>query len=135
MLKDMWLKLDAYTLSAKYKKERSINVRNEWGGYSRRLGMTVFTGWADHTNKINGEIRVLISDRNWPNKAGVNNQEYWVEYALRHGGEAAYFVIKAVDPTATPRKVEWLDDSRVLCGRIERHGDMTFIFPTKEVKL
>ena len=135
MLKDMWTKLDAYTLSAKDKRERSINVRNEWGGYSRRLRLPVFTGWTDHMAKTGGEIRVLISDRNWSNKAGVNNQEFWVGYALNNGDEAAYFRIKAVDPTASPRKVEWLDDSCVLCGRVERHGDQTFIFPVRDVRL
>jgi hypothetical protein len=135
MLKEMWLKLDAYTFSAKDRVERSINVRNEWGGYSRRLGIPVFTGWQDHTRKVDGETRVLVSDKNWLNKAGVNNQEFWVERALLSGGEAAYFMIKAVDPNAVPRKVEWLDDSRVLCGRIERHGDQVFIFPAREVPL
>lgn len=135
MLKDMWRKLDAYTLSAKDRVERSINVRNEWGGFSRRLGMPVFTGWQDHTRKVDGQVRVLISDRNWLNKAGVNNQEHWVSHALQTGGEAAYFMIKAVDPLAVPRQVEWLDESRVLCGRIERTGDQAFIFPSREVAL
>ena len=135
MLKDMWTKLDAYTLSAKDKRERSINVRNEWGGYSRRLGLPVFTGWTDQIAKINGEIRVLVSDRSWSNKAGVNNQELWVDYALNNGGEAALFKIKAVDPTVSPRQVEWLDSSCALCGRIERHGDQAFIFPTRNVQL
>ena len=135
MLREMWNKLDAYTLAAKDRRERAINVRNEWGGFSRRLKMPVFTGWQDHTKKINGEIRVLVSDKNWSNRAGVNNQEHWVEHALQHGAQAAYFMIKAVDPTVTPRSVEWLDDSRVLCGRIERQGDQAFIFPDREVAL
>jgi hypothetical protein len=135
MLKDMWIKLDAYTLSAQEQKERNINVRNEWGGYSRRLKMPVFTGWADHIAKVNGETRVLVSDKGWSNQAGVRNQEFWVDYAVDHGGEAAYFVIKAVDPNAMPRKVEWLDSSRVLCGRIARDGDRTYIVPKTEVQL
>ena len=136
MLKDMWRKLDAYTLSAKDRVERSINVRNEWGGYSRRLKMPVFTGWQDHTRNIDGQVRVLVSDStNWHNKAGVKNQEHWVDHALQNGGEAAYFMIKAVDPLAVPRQIEWLDESRVLCGRIERLGNQAFIFPNREVPL
>ena len=135
MLKEMWKKLDAYTVSAKDRLQRSINVRNEWGGYSRRLEMPVFTGWQDHTTKVDRETRVLISDVNWLNKAGVNNQEYWVRYALENGAHAAYFMIKSVDPTAIPRKVEWLDDSRVLCGRIERHGEQAFIYPSQAIAL
>jgi hypothetical protein len=131
----MWDKLDAYTVSAKDKVERRINVRNEWGGYSRRLRMPVFTGWQDHTKKIDGQIRVLVSDTTWPNKAGSRNQEYWVAHAINEGGEACYFMIKAVDPLASPRTVEWLDDSRVLCGRVERHGNLAFVFPSREIRL
>ena len=135
MLKRMWQKLDAYTLSAKERKERVVNARNEWGGFSRRVELPVFTGWQDHTRKIDGQIRVLVSDKNWTNKAGVNNQEFWVDHALANGGEAAYFMIKAVDPAASPRAVEWLDDSRVLCGLIQRQGDQSFIFPNREISL
>lgn len=35
MLKQMWEKLGAYTVSAGAGAERAINVRNEWGGFSR----------------------------------------------------------------------------------------------------
>jgi hypothetical protein len=41
MLKQMWEKLDAFTISAADGSERDINVRNEWGGFSRRLKMPV----------------------------------------------------------------------------------------------
>ena len=78
MLKQMWEKLDAYTVSAADGSERNINVRNEWGGFSRRLKMPVFTGWQDHARSVNGQMRVLVSDRRWNNTAGVNNQEHWV---------------------------------------------------------
>jgi len=131
----MWQKLDAHTLTAKEGAERNINVRNEWGGYSRRLSLPVFTGWQDHTRSVNGKTRVLVSDPAWLNKAGVNNQERWVEYALENGGEAAFFVIKAVDPTAVPRQVEWLDDGRVLCGTIERVGLQAFITANRVINL
>jgi hypothetical protein len=135
MLREMWTKLDAYTLSAKDRSERDVNVRNEWGGWSRRLGLPVFTGWHDHASEVDGTTRVLISDRNWPNKAGVHNQEHWVQHALDHGGEAACFMIKAVDPLAAKRKIEWLDDSRVVVGRIERSGDQAFIVAEREIAL
>jgi hypothetical protein len=135
MLKQMWEKLDAHTVSAKDRSERSINVRNEWGGYSKRLKLPVFTGWQDHAHSTAGQTRVLISDTNWPNTAGVNNQEYWVNYAMQNGGEAAFFVIKAVDPTASPRKVDWLDETRVLCGPIDRVGSQSFITAVREIPL
>jgi hypothetical protein len=135
MLKQMWEKLKANTVSARTGAQRSINVRNEWGGYSQRVNLPVFTGWQDHVRSTAGQMRVLVSDTNWPNTAGVNNQEYWVNHALAHGGEAAFFVIKAVDPSATPRQVEWLDDSRVLCGPIERVGTQTFVTATRQVDL
>jgi hypothetical protein len=135
MLKQMWQRLGAHTVSAKTGVQRNINVRNEWGGFSRRLNLPVFTGWQDHIHSIAGQMRVLVSDTNWPNTAGVNNQEFWVNHALAHGGEAAFFVIKAFDPAAHPRQVEWLDDSRVLCGPIERLGTQSFISATRQVNL
>ena len=135
MLKQMWEKLDAFTVSAKDRSERSINVRNEWGGYSRRLKMPVFTGWQDHARNVDGKLRVLVSDRNWSSISGVNNQEYWIDHALDHEGEAAFFVIKAVDSSAIPRKVEWLDDTRVFCGRVVREGDQAFVIASHEVAL
>ena len=74
MLKQMWEKLDAYTVTAADGSERNINVRNEWGGFSRRLKMPVFTGWQDHVRSVNGQMRVLVSDRRWNNTAGVNTR-------------------------------------------------------------
>ena len=78
---------------------------------------------------------MLVSDPAWLNKAGVNNQERWVAHALENGGEAAFFVIKAVDPTAVPRQVEWLDGGRVLCGSIERIGSQAFITANRVIQL
>jgi len=124
----MWETLDSYTRrSADPSSERPINVRNEWGGFSRKLGMPVFTGWQDHISKIDGQMRCQISDLNWDNKAGVNNQEYWINFAKQNGGEAAFFVIKAVDPDKSPRTVEWLDSTRVLIGKIQQEGTSTYI--------
>ena len=132
MLKEMWEKLDSYThRSGDPSNERPINVRNEWGGFSRKLGMPVFTGWQDHISKIDGQMRCQISDLNWDNKAGVNNQEYWIDFAKRNDGEAAFFVIKAVDPTKSPRKVEWLDSTRVLIGKLQREGTSSFILANR----
>ncbi len=136
MLKEMWEKLDTYTLSAgKPGSQRSINVRNEWGGFSRRLGMPVFTGWQDHTQRVDGVMRCQISDLRWDNKAGVNNQQHWIEHALQGDGEAAFFVIKAADPLAVPRKVEWLDNTRVLVGSIRKEGEATFILAKRIISL
>lgn len=135
MLKQMWGKLGAVTRRVTDGSQRPINVRNEWGGFSQRVGMPVFTGWQDHVRNVNGQMRVLVSDLDWSNVAGVNNQEYWVSHALNHGGEAAFFLIKAVDPAATPRQVEWLDDTRVFCGPIERDGRQAFVRAARQVQL
>ena len=97
--------------------------------------MLVFTGWQDHVRSVNGQMRVLVSDHRWNNTAGVNNQEHWVTYALEHDSEAAYFVIKAVDPLKSPRSVDWPDDSRVLCGKIVREGKKVLITPTRQIPL
>ena len=135
MLKLMWEKLDAFTLSAVNGAERDINVRNEWGGFSRRLRMPVFTGWQDFVSNTDGTMKVLVSDRSWSNTAGVNNQERWVDHAIGHDVEAAFFVIKAVDPTGSPRKVEWLDDSRVFCGTVFREGGLAYVVADRQVRL
>ena len=74
MLKQMWEKLDAHTVAAADGRERAINVRNEWGGFSRRLSMPVFTGWQDHVTRQDGQTKVLVLDTSWSNKAGVNNR-------------------------------------------------------------
>jgi hypothetical protein len=134
MLKQMWKKLDAFTYYSGTSKERDINVRNEWGGFSRRLAMPVFTGWQDLCSKADGKLRVLVSDRNW-SAAGTENQEFWIAQAMKAGGDAAFFVIRAVDPNARPRKVEWLDDSRVLAGSLSREGDVTYITSSRIIAL
>lgn len=135
MLKEMWQKLRAHTVSAKTGQNRAVNVRNEWGGFSDRLEMPVFTGWQDHASKIAGQNRMLISDTTWKSISGVNNQERWVKYAIDNECEAAYFLIKAVDPTKSPRSVEWLDDTRVLCGKVVRLGTQSFVLATREIQL
>ena len=136
MLKDMWAKLDTYTCRAgDVTSQRPVNVRNEWGGFSKKLKMPVFTGWQDHISNVSGQMRCQISDQTWSNKAGVNNQEFWVEHAIKNGGEAAFFVIKAQDASAEPRKVEWLDDTRVLIGEIERVGTATFIVAKRTLEI
>lgn len=97
--------------------------------------MPVFTGWQGQVRMVDGQMRVLVSDRNWNNTAGVNNQEHWVAYALEYGSEAAFFVIKAVDPTKSLRSVEWLDATRVLCGKVTRDGHRAFVTATRQVPL
>jgi hypothetical protein len=47
-MSQMWRLLDTYTLTPEG-TERAVNHNNEWGGYSRRLRMPVFTGWLDFT--------------------------------------------------------------------------------------
>lgn len=135
MLKQMWEKLDAFTHYAGTENERAINVRNEWGGYSRRLRMPVFTGWQDHTDRVSGKLRVLISDLGWSSVSGIGNQEHWVDHALANGGHGAFFVIKAIDPSGVPRKVEWLDESRVFCGQVSREGNCAYITAERQVAL
>ena len=56
-------------------------------------------------------------------------------YALERNGDAAFFVIKAVDASAVPRKVEWLDGSRVFCGPVVREGEQAFVWANREVPL
>ena len=73
--------------------------------------------------------------RSWSNTAGVNNQERWVGHSIEHDIEAAFFVIKAVDPTGSPRRVEWLDDSRVFCGKVVREGSSSYVVATRQVQL
>jgi|JI10StandDraft_1071094.scaffolds.fasta_scaffold3402625_1 hypothetical protein len=80
-------------------------------------------------------MRCQISDQAWTNKAGVNNQEFWIDHALKNGGEAAFFVIRALDASAEPRKVEWLDDTRVLIGQIERVGTATYIVAKRTLEI
>jgi hypothetical protein len=44
-------------------------------------------------------------------------------------------VIKAVDPLKSPRSVEWLDDTRVLCGKVTREGTLAFVTASRQVAL
>jgi hypothetical protein len=128
-MKQMWQLLNAYTLNVR-DEERAINHQNEWGGYSRRLGMPVFTAWLDLTqyDKATKTVRALVSDATWPNTAGVNNQEHWLKHAEKNGeGRAAFFIIHAVDPAAVPRDVKEIDADVVFIGKIERDGTKTYI--------
>ena len=135
MLRQMWKKLDAYTLYVKSGLPRKVNERNEWGGFSKRLNMAVFTGWQDHASKGSGPNQMIVSDTTWKSISGIRNQEHWVSHAIDNDVEAGYFLIKAVDRNESPRRVEWLDDSRILCGKIIRVGTQAIIFPTHDISL
>jgi hypothetical protein len=58
-----------------------------------------------------------------------------VAHALEHDSEAAFFVIKAVDPLKSPRTFEWLDETHVLCGKVVREDDQAFITATRQIPL
>ncbi len=128
-MSEMWSILDAYTLT-RDEKERPVNHLNEWGGYSRRLKMPVFTAWSDFSiyDKVNMTTRALVCDSTWVSAVGVRNQERWLAFAEKsNDGVAAFFVIHAVDETASPRAVKSIDDRRAFVGRIARDGAQTFI--------
>lgn len=44
-------------------------------------------------------------------------------------------MIKAVELTAVPRTVEWLDDSREFCGKVIPEGASAFVIATRRVQL
>ena len=121
----MWDLLDAYTLTPEG-KPRAVNQNNEWGGFSRRLQMPVFTGWFDMTtfDKVNRTTAAVVCDTAWTGRpVGLPNQERWVRYAeTENGGVAAFFIIHAVDPKADRRKVKYIDDDKVFVGPINRSG-------------
>ena len=131
----MWQKLQTHTLAVKTGSQRKVNVRNEWGGFSGRLNMPVFTGWQDHASKVAGQNMMLISDTTWSSISGVNNQERWVQYAIDNDCEGAYFLIKAINPAASPRAVEWIDDTRVFCGKVVRKGTQAFVLTSRQIPL
>lgn len=125
----MWALLDSYNLT-NAGVERAVNHLNEWGGFSKRLDMPVFTGWSDHTefDRVTKTTKALVLDAEWPSKAGVNNQEFWLSHAEKNtGGVAAFFVIHAVNEHADPRKVKYIDDDKVFIGKVIRDGSRTFI--------
>lgn len=125
----MWSLLQTYTLNSQG-QERDVNHLNEWGGYSRRLGMPVFTAWRDQTtfDKVEKTVTALVLDSDWSGTTGVNNQARWLRYAEEHNdGVAAFFIIHARDEDATPRKVQYIDDDAVFVGKVVREGAKTFI--------
>lgn len=125
----MWSLLKTYnTNSAGI--ERPVNHLNEWGGYSRKLDMPVFTGWRDLTkyDKRSKTTTALVLDSNWSSAVGVNNQEKWLAFAeQKSAGVAAFFVVHAADENAEPRQVKYIDDDRVFIGKIIRKGTETYI--------
>lgn len=129
-MSQMWARLDTYTISASG-EERAVNHNNEWGGYSRRLRMPVFTGWRDHTtfDKMEKTTTALVLDEEWKNRPiGINNQERWVRWALENNeGIASFFVIHAVDESAELRKVKFIDDDKVFVGKIFRDGAKVYV--------
>lgn len=125
----MWALLQAHTLTPAG-EERAVNHLNEWGGFSRRLNMPVFTGWRDHTvyDKENKTTTALVSDTNWTSAVGVNNQERWLAFAEQNNESvAAFFIIHAADEHAEPRKVKYIDDDKIFVGKIVRDGTKAFI--------
>jgi hypothetical protein len=128
-MSQMWALLQAYTLSSSGEK-RPVNHLNEWGGFSERLGMPIFTAWRDHTvfDKVAKTVTATVLNSEWSSAVGVNNQERWLKYAEeKNGGVAAFFIIHAVDEGALPRKVQYIDDYAVFVGRVLRDGTETNI--------
>ena len=126
---EMWARLDAHTLNSAG-QERTVNHLNEWGGFSRKLQMPIFTAWYDRVtyDRATRMTTALVNDTRWDRPAGVNNQERWIAHAeLRNGGVAAFFIIHAVDIEAEKRTVQYIDDDKVFVGNIVRSGTETLI--------
>ena len=128
-MKEMWAFLDVFTLTPDG-RERAVNHLNEWGGFSRKLNMSVFTAWSDLSkyDKERKETKALVCDASWISAVGVNNQERRLSFAEQNNGSvAAFFVIHAVDTKASPRQVESIDVGRAFIGEIVRDGPLTYI--------
>jgi hypothetical protein len=128
-MRAMWKLVDAYTLDQQG-KERDVNHLNEWGGMSRVLKMPVFTAWSDLTtyDKEARMTRALIADDNWDGRVGANNQARWVAHSFQNcSGQAAFFVIHAVDTGAKPRSVAEIESGRIFVGQLEREGNLTYL--------
>ncbi len=127
---EMWAMLQAYTFN-KQNKERPVNHNNEWGGFSKRLNMAVFTGWRDltHYDKETKTTTSMVLDTEWKNRpVGIPNQLFWLEHAEEHNnGIACFIIIHAVDTSVEKRKVESIDHERVFVGKIEQRGTQYFI--------
>jgi len=126
----MWNFLQAYTLTPEGER-RPVNQNNEWGGFSKKLSMPVFTGWFDMVNydKEKKTTTALVCDTAWTGRpVGLPNQERWLQYAEVQGeGIAAFFIIHAADPNAEKRSVKYIDDDKVFVGPIVRDGGKTYI--------
>jgi hypothetical protein len=129
-MKQMWRVLDAYTLTPAG-TERAVNHNNEWGGFSRRLNMPVFTGWHDFTtyNRDSKETKALVSDIEWTGRpVGLKNQERWLKFAEeQNNGVASFFVIHAVDEKADIRKVKYIDADKIFEGKVVREGGKVYV--------
>ncbi len=125
----MWTLLQAHTLNSSG-EERSVNHLNEWGGFSKRVGMPVFTAWKDMTvyDKEKKTTTALVLDTTWTSAVGINNQEHWLNFAeQKNDGIAGFFIIHAADQNAHPRKVKYIDADAVFIGKIVRAGTKTHI--------
>ena len=91
----MWSLLQAYTLTPAG-DQRAVNHLNEWGGFSKKLSMPVFTGWFDMVNydRENKTTTALVCDTAWTGRpVGLPNQERWLQHAEVEGnGMAAFFI-------------------------------------------
>jgi len=128
-MSQMWSVLQAVTTD-QAGAERPVNHLNEWGGFSKRLKVPVFTGWKDRTvyDKESKTVTALVCDTAWTSAVGVNNQERWLAHAEKNNNrQAAFFVIHAADENASPRKVKYIDDDAVFVGEIVRDGGKTYI--------
>jgi hypothetical protein len=125
----MWQLLDAYTIGSNG-EQRPVNHQNEWGGFSKKLNLPVFTSWFDFA-KYDTETKVtksLILDEDWDRPVGKKNQNYWIDQAKTcHDGIGACFIIHPVDPAAVPRKVRSIESDRIFVGKIVREGSKTYI--------
>lgn len=129
-MSQMWRLLDAFTLRPDG-QERAVNQNNEWGGFSRRLNMPVFTGWRDLTtyDKEAKTTTALVCDTEWTGRpVGLANQERWLKFAEeKNQGLAAFFVIHAKDEAAEVRQVRYIDDDKVFVGMVVRDGGKVYI--------
>jgi hypothetical protein len=126
----MWRLLDTYTLRPNG-TERAVNQNNEWGGFSRRLRMPVFTGWFDLTtfDKEAKTTTALVCDAAWTGRpVGLPNQERWIKFAEENNESiAAFFVIHVADVHAQVRKVKYIDDDKVFIGKLVRDGGKVYL--------
>lgn len=129
-MSQMWKILDAFTLTPTG-EERAVNHNNEWGGFSKRLKMPVFTAWFDFSdyNKETKTTTALINDEAWEGRpVGLANQNRWISFAEReNNGIAAFFIIHPLEPTTAIRKVKSIDNKRIFVGKIRREGNRVFI--------